>query len=144
MAAAASLYKELQGNCALGNGRRGMIIGNPHPSLAHEGCPWLKPAPVPGWWAGVGTQALVILVSHLASPQYVLLLFSATESVCEGKQCYKAREGNAVASSCCFSLHSWLFTHQPPVFWAGQRRDNSCWIEKRNESAESFRVRVWF
>lgn len=52
---------------------------------------------MPGWWAGVGTQALVILVSHLANPQYVLLLFSATESVCEGKQCYKAREGNAVA-----------------------------------------------
>lgn len=52
---------------------------------------------MPGWWADVGTQALVILVSHLASPQYVLLLFSATESVCEGKLCYKAREGNAVA-----------------------------------------------
>lgn len=52
---------------------------------------------MPGWWAGVGTQALVILVSHLASPQYVLLLFSATESVCEGKQCYKARKENAVA-----------------------------------------------
>lgn len=52
---------------------------------------------MPGWWAGVGTQALVILVSHLASPQYVLLLFSATKSVCEGKLCYKATEGNAVA-----------------------------------------------
>lgn len=52
---------------------------------------------MPGWGAGMGTQALVILVSHLASPQYVLLLFSATESVCQGKQCYKAGEGNAEA-----------------------------------------------
>lgn len=50
----------------------------------------------------MGTQALVILVSHLASPQYVLLLLGATESVCEGKQCYKAREGNAEAFSVWF------------------------------------------
>lgn len=60
---------------------------------------------MPGWWAGVGTQALVILVSHLASLQYVLLLLGATESVCEGKQCYKAREGNAEA---------FLVLFQPP------------------------------
>lgn len=48
---------------------------------------------MPGWGAGVGTQALVILVSHLASPQYVLLLSSAAKSVCQGKQCYEAGKG---------------------------------------------------
>lgn len=34
MVAAAVLYRELQGNCALGNRCRAVIIGNPRPSLA--------------------------------------------------------------------------------------------------------------
>lgn len=98
--------------------------GIPHPSLAGEGCSWLEPAPVPGWWAGVGTQALVILGSHLASPQCVLLLFSATESVCEGKLCHKAREGNAEAFLVLFQPTQICVSHiQPPVSWAGQHRD---------------------
>lgn len=81
-------------------------------ALAQDGCPWLEAAPVPGWGAGVGTQALVILVSHLAKHQYVLLLFSAAESVCEGKQCHNAGDGKAEALReamlCHFSLHSRL------------------------------------
>lgn len=68
---------------------------------------------MPVWWAGMGTQALVILVSHLASPQYVLLLFSAIESVCEGKLCYEAREGNAVAF-CVVSAYTADCSHNSP------------------------------
>lgn len=66
MGTAGLLHKELQGGCALGTGHRGVIVGNPHCS----GCPWLEAAPVPGLGRGaaVGTQTLVILVSHLASP----------------------------------------------------------------------------
>lgn len=90
------LHKELQGGHAVGTGHRGVIGGNSHLSgsgrLSLTDC-----APVPGWGggAGLGTQAVVILVSHLAIPQYVLLVFCATESVCQGKQCYSDGEGEA-------------------------------------------------
>lgn len=84
------------GGCALGTGHRGVIRGNPLLSgsgrLCLTGaCPYAR---------AVGRRGHMDpcdIVSHLANPQYVLLLFSATVSVCQGKQCYKAKEGNVEA-----------------------------------------------
>lgn len=55
----------------------------------------------------------MVLVSHLASYQYVLLLFNDGESVCQGKQCYSAGQGHTQALreaiECCFN--SSLYIH---------------------------------
>lgn len=85
---------------------------SPSLSLALGGCPRLQPAPVPGWRASVGKQALVIVVSHLASAQCVLLLSSATESVCGRETVSQGRgRGTQRPLKCRTSLHSSLHAH---------------------------------
>jgi len=85
METAGLLHKERQGGLCSWHQAQGRDRGESPPLWLRKAVPGGCPCARAG--AGVGTQALVILVSHLASPQYVPLLFGAAESVCQGKQC---------------------------------------------------------
>lgn len=140
METAGSLYKKLQGASSTWHWNQGR-------DRRESSLLWLRKGVLSlcqgGGFKHGHTQALMILVSYLASPQYVLLLFSDGESVCQGKQCYSAGQGH-----CCFSLHSSLHMHsvhmQPSVFWLGpqqtqtHRRRKKWWKQENREPFFSF------
>lgn len=68
------LHKDLQGGCTPGTGHHKRDDRWEFPSLSGSGSTSLSECAPARVRAGVGTQALVTLVSQLASPQYGLLL----------------------------------------------------------------------